>query len=40
MRSTVSDKCLDVAGQGTANGAVFNQWNCFNGNNQRFKFIN
>ena len=37
IRSAVSNKCVDIAGKQTNNGAAVVQWNCFNGNNQRFR---
>jgi len=39
IRSKVTGKCIDVAGKATTNGANIVQWSCYNGQNQRFKFL-
>lgn len=33
-----SNKCLDIQGKSTANGALTQQWDCANSPNQRFRF--
>jgi hypothetical protein len=34
-----SSKCLDVTGLSTAAGAYLQQWTCWGGNNQKFRFM-
>ncbi|RYZ90564.1 MAG: hypothetical protein EOP04_03575, partial [Proteobacteria bacterium] len=37
-RFTHSQKCLDVSGPSTANGAIVHQWDCLNAANQQWEF--
>ncbi len=37
--SRYSNKCLDVKDLNTQNGATTQQWECFGGDNQRFRFV-
>jgi cytochrome c peroxidase len=39
LKAAHSGKCIDVAGGGTADGAVVQQWTCHGGNNQRFEEV-
>lgn len=34
-----TNKCLDVAGQSGAEGARLQQWGCWGGDNQQFRFV-
>nr|WP_269769251.1 RICIN domain-containing protein [Pseudoalteromonas atlantica] len=39
LKSSLSNKCVDIAGKLQTYGADIVQWQCYNGDNQRFQFI-
>lgn len=39
LRAKHSNRCVDIDAWGTHNGALVNQWDCHNGNNQRFRIL-
>lgn len=39
LKARHSGRCLDVAGVGTHNGANVQQWQCHDGDNQKWRFI-